>query len=289
MKHRTLLTAGILAILALSAAVSAAGLMPWGDAHPATFVSLQSGWVQLDGQGLYARDSVSVAAQGRASDLVTLVLGLPLLAGSLWLARRGSLRGELLLTGTLGFFLYTYMSYTFLWTYNRFFLVYVALFSLSLFCFVAMVSSLATRDLAGRAGPGYPHRFLAGFQIGIAMAVGLLWLGRLAPAALDNTVPAGLDHYTTFVIQGMDLAIVVPAALLSGFLLLRKSSLGYLMTPIIVIKSVTMLTAIAAMMANQARAGVELGAGELLVFPLFLALSLAALWRMLGTMSPEAI
>ena len=70
MKHRTLLTAGILSILALAAAVSAAGLMPWGDAHPATFVSLQSGWVQLDGQGLYARDSVSVAAQGRASDLV---------------------------------------------------------------------------------------------------------------------------------------------------------------------------------------------------------------------------
>ena len=42
----------------------------------------------------------------QANDLVMLVLGLPLLALSFWLARRGSLRGRLLLAGTLGFILY---------------------------------------------------------------------------------------------------------------------------------------------------------------------------------------
>ena len=49
---------------------------------------------------------------------MTLAVGLPLLVVAAWLAFRGSLRGQLLLTGTLGFFLYTYMSMCMLTAYN---------------------------------------------------------------------------------------------------------------------------------------------------------------------------
>jgi lipopolysaccharide export LptBFGC system permease protein LptF len=66
----------------------------------------------------------------QANDLVTLVLGLPLLAISLWLSRRGSLGGRLLLAGTLGFVLYTNVTMCFGAAHSAPFLVYVALFSL---------------------------------------------------------------------------------------------------------------------------------------------------------------
>ena len=65
--------------------------------------------VQINGHGLYYYDSLSSAAQMQANDLISLVVGLPLLAFSTYWAFRGSLKGQLLLTGTLGFYLYTYI------------------------------------------------------------------------------------------------------------------------------------------------------------------------------------
>ena len=61
--------------------------------------------------------------------------------------RRGSLRGALLLTGTLGYFLYVYASMA-LGTvvYNELFLAYVVLFSASLFAFVLALTGIDHGD-----------------------------------------------------------------------------------------------------------------------------------------------
>ena len=109
-------------VLALIAAL--AGLWPAaGQSYPLT--SFRGEEVTINAAGLYYWDTVSTVAQMQANDLVTLLLGLPLLAISFWLTVRGSLRGRLLLAGTLGFFLYTYMSMCFGAAYNKLFLVYV--------------------------------------------------------------------------------------------------------------------------------------------------------------------
>ena len=63
----------------------------------------------INARGLYYWDTLSSALQAQANDLVALVLGLPLLRISFWLAWRGCFRARLILTGTLGFILYTYM------------------------------------------------------------------------------------------------------------------------------------------------------------------------------------
>ncbi|NYE08157.1 hypothetical protein F4694_005000 [Bacillus niacini] len=89
--------------------------------------------VSIYGKGLYSHDSVSMAAQAIAQDYVTLFLGVPLLLLSFYMYRKGFLKGSLLLTGTLGYFLYTYASYSFLSMYNSMFLTYVALMSASFF------------------------------------------------------------------------------------------------------------------------------------------------------------
>src|SRR5512146_1874596 len=95
-------------LLALFAA--AMGLFTQAPGQTFPFTSHRGEQVMLNGQGLYFYDTVSSAAQMQGNDLVMLVLGLPLLAVSTWLAFRGSLRGRLLLAGTLGFVFYTYMS-----------------------------------------------------------------------------------------------------------------------------------------------------------------------------------
>src|SRR5688572_2383110 len=108
MKHQSTLTWLTLLIGGLALVAASAGLF-WPDGgEPFAFTSHRGEQVLINGRGLYRYDTVSSAAQEQAADFVTLVLGLPLLAASTWLSRRGSLRGQLLLTGTLGYFLYTY-------------------------------------------------------------------------------------------------------------------------------------------------------------------------------------
>ncbi|PLR75213.1 hypothetical protein CU633_22240 [Bacillus sp. V3-13] len=125
-----------LLIFALSLAASAYGIFSSSGSGPHQFTTWSGETIQLYGKGIYKNDSASGAEQEIAQDIVTLALGIPLLAISLYLTRRESIRGRLLLAGTLGYFLYTYASYSFLTTYNSCFLLYVILMSASFFAFL---------------------------------------------------------------------------------------------------------------------------------------------------------
>ncbi len=121
----------LIAVLALVAA--SMGLFYSAEGKPYPFTNHRGETVMINGRGLYYYDTVSSAAQQRGNDVITLFVALPMLVTSTWLSCRNSLRGRLLLTGTLGFFLYTYMSMSMLTAFNALFLVYVALFSLSMY------------------------------------------------------------------------------------------------------------------------------------------------------------
>lgn len=283
MKNQKTITALVLFIFLLALAASSIGVFSgWEQSGTEqTFQSIFQENVKVYGKGIYRHDSVSVASQGIAQDVVTLILGLPLLLVSLLLARRGLLKGRLLLTGTVGYFLYTYVSYSFLSMYNPLFLVYVALMSLSLFCFILCMLSIDAEQLKASFGPKLPVKFIGGFQLFIAFTLMLLWLGRIAPSLTTGAAPLGLEYYTTLVIQALDLGIIVPTALLSGILLIRHKGWGYLLSSIIIIKGITMLTAITAMLIGQYLAGVQLGMVESILFPAFNLITILCLvWMM---------
>jgi hypothetical protein len=272
MKYQKTVTALVLVIFLFSLAASTIGFFSsWGQEAPGqTFQSIFHEDVEVFGRGVYRHDSVSIAAQGISQDVVTLVLGLPLLLLSLLLARRGLLKGRLLLTGTVGYFLYAYTSYAFLSMYNPLFLIYVLLMSSSLFCFILCMLAIDTEQLKDAFQPQLPVKFIGGFQLFIAFTLLLLWLAKIIPSLTTGASPAGLDHYTTLVIQALDLGIMVPVAILSGVLLMRKKSLGYLLSSVVIIKGITMLTAITAMLIGQHLAGIPLGIGEIIAFPAFI-------------------
>jgi hypothetical protein len=190
----------------------------------------------------------------QGNDLVTLVVSLPLLAVSTWLAFRGSLRGRLILTGTLGFFLYTYMSMSMLTAFNALFLVYVALFSLSLFAFILSMMSFDLADLPRHFSPRLPRGWIAGLMFLVSAFLSLAWIERVTAPFLRNQTPA-LENTTTFVIQAMDLGLIMPLAVLSGILLLRRSPWGYLLASVTLLKGVTLGLGVSAMGINMARVG----------------------------------
>lgn len=260
-------------VLALFAA--GAGFFWPGGGAPYPIVSSRGEAITLFGQGLYRYDTVSMAAQEQAQDLVTLVLGLPLLAGAAWWAFRGALRGRLLLAGTLGYFLYTYLSMATLTAYNQLFLVYVALFSLSLFAFILCMLSFDLAELPRHFSARLPRRSIAGVLFAAGGFLLLAWLGRIVPPLLQGTTPA-LENSTTLVIQTLDLGLVVPLCFLAGVLLLRRSAWGYLLASVAVLKMLTLGAAVSAMSINMQLTGVAISAAELLIFPALTLINLVA-------------
>ncbi|RHW41740.1 hypothetical protein D1B31_07090 [Neobacillus notoginsengisoli] len=216
-----------------------------------------------------------------AQDIVTLAIGIPLLLLSLFMYGKGLLKGRLLLAGTLGYFLYTYTSYSFLSSYNTFFLIYVALMSFSFFAFALVLLSFNMETLASSFNPRMPVRFLGGVLIFLGVAVGLMWLGRILPASFNHTVPFGLDHYTTLVIQALDLGFVLPAGIFAGIMLIKRKPAGYLLGPVLIIKGITLLTAITAMAIRMIAAGVQSSFAEIALFAAFILLFMYCLYLVL--------
>lgn len=223
------------------------------------FKSIHETAVTIFGKGLYQNDSIAIASQAIAQDAVTLFLGLPLLLISLFLFRKGLLRGKLLLAGTIAYFLYTYTSYSFLSMLNQFFLIDIALMSASFYTFVLIMMSFDIENLSSYFSEKLPTNFVGGLLIFIGSIFGSMWLGLVVPSIISGTAPIALEHYTTLVIQAMDLGFVVPTAFLAGILLIKKKPFGYLLSTVITVKGITMLTALTAMVINQMRAGFEVG------------------------------
>jgi hypothetical protein len=230
------------------------------------FYSIYGEKVNIYGKGLYQHNSVSMVTQGKAQDFVTLFLGIPLLFISYYLSNKKLLKGKLLLIGTLGYFLYTYMSYVFLWMFNPMFIIYVVIMSESLFAFILVIMSIDLKNLKQYFNIKLPVKFLGYFQIIFAVSLAILWIGKIIPI-LKSSIPIGLEHYTTFVIQGMDLGFIVPTAILSGILLIKRHSYGFLLSSIIIIKGVTMSVAITSMIIGQFIAGISMSLVEIIMFP----------------------
>ena len=261
----------IIGILALIAAGT--GLFYQTDGQPYPFTSHRGEEVMIYGQGIYANETVSSVAQAKANDLVMLALGLPLLVVSTWLAFRGSLRGRLLLTGTLGFILYTYISMAFLAAFNALFLIYTALYSLSLFAFILSMMSFDLETLPEKFSERLPHGWIAGLLFFVSGFLLLAWLGRILPPTLGRQTPL-LENATTMVIQAMDLGLVLPLAVLGGILLLRRSAWGYLLASVALMKGMTMGIAVSAMGINMALQGVPDSLGILIPFLVITLLNL---------------
>jgi hypothetical protein len=257
-------------VLTLTAVL--AGLWP-GIGTPYSITNFRGEQVTINASGLYYWDTLSSAAQMQANDLVTLVLGLPLLAISFWLALRGSLRGKLLLSGTLGFILYTYITMCFGAAYNQFFLVYVAIFSLSLFAFILSMMSFDLKTLPAHFSEKLPRGWIAGLLIFAAAFLSLAWLGRIAATLAPHAVPT-LENTTSMFIQVMDLGVIVPFCILAGILLLRRNPWGYLLASVGMFKFLTLGIAVSTMGINMARRGVAVSAVELVVFPLIALLNI---------------
>ena len=190
--------------------------------------------------GIYEADTAFAAAAFRGTDLVSLVVALPTLAGSLFLARRGSGRALLVWLGILAYVTYTYL-YSFAIVWNGLFLVYVALLSLSGFTLVRALTALDANLFVDQFTDRTPVRSVSTFLWVIGAMLGLMELGQVVPALLTGDVPDVVvkSGHPTGVIYILDLGLVVPLLVLAGHWLRAHRPWGYVAAAILLVNGIT--------------------------------------------------
>lgn len=250
-------------LVALVAVVYAGlGLFWHRGSAPFDFTTLHGQTVQIYGQGIYGHDPILNAAGNRGTDAGTLLVALPLLVISIFLYRRGLLKGGLLLASTLSYFLYNGATLAFGVAYNSLVFVYVAAFSASLFAFLLACTAIDPICIAQRVSPAMPRRGIAAFLIFAGLATAGIWLSDMLPAMQKGSVPATLASYTTIFTYAFDLAVITPATVLTGLLLLRQIPLGYLLAPVLLILCTLVGIVVIAQTIFQIGAGVTFSPGQ---------------------------
>jgi len=256
----------VLAVLiaAMAGAASGMGLFWKSPGQSYEVVTHRGVTAQIFGQGLYRDDTVLIGAGFRAQDSVTLFLGCPLLLVAILLSAGGSMAGHLLLVGVLGYFLYVYASMAFGAFYNRLFLLYVALTSLSLFLFVASFVSVDRAALGAIFNSGAPIQPLAVFLIASGLITLIVWGAPLVAALSKNALPDRLDTYTTPVTYALDLAVITPSTIIAGLLLLRSDPLGIVIAFPLLVLIVLLVPLITLATLFQRAAGVKFTTAEMI-------------------------
>jgi hypothetical protein len=266
---------GVLALVSASA-----GLLWQGSGETISVTNVQGQTSEILGRGLYRNDTLFVAGNNQGSDLVIVFLGLPLLATSLVYSLKGSMRGRLMLLGTLGFFLYIGSSYALgAVAYNELFLNYVALFSASLFAFVGVFSSFDAETLRAGLSDSIPRKWPGTFMVASGVITLAIWLIEPVGALISGETPKSLDTHTTLFTNALDIAVIVPTALVAGLMILRRRPFGYVIAFSLLVLEALLMPVIVIATVAQIRMGVSFTPGEI-VGPIagFSTFALVSIW-----------
>lgn len=281
-------TSGLVIIIAsltalLAAIAASVGFFMKTPGETYEYTTLRGHPVKIYGQGLYHYDTLFFGAGYKGQDAVALFVGVPLLIISVLLYQRGFLMGHLLLIGLLGYFLYLYSSMALGAAYNPLFLIYIAVFSLSLFGFILTFNSAVIRLAALDMSQSLPGRKLAIFMF-VAGAVTLfVWGMPLITALIKGAVPERMDSYTTMVTYALDLAVITPGTLICGILILQNKPIGLVIAVPLLTLIVLLAPQIILSTYFQRAAGVPFTTGEF-IGPVagFVILGAIALWFLIN-------
>jgi hypothetical protein len=180
---------------ALVAALSLAGLLFQGAAYPTE--ALRRSFVP--------------------NDLVNLIVGLPVLLGSLAQAWRGRLAGLLFWPGALLFVAYNAIAYTLSLPIGPLAGIYAGLVILSVFTLARLLVSLDAAQIRQRLQAAVPARFAAGVLISFGVLFFLRQVASLGSLGGPELGTAMAD------------LLVTPVWVIGGILLWHKRAFGYVM------------------------------------------------------------
>ncbi len=226
-------------------------------------------------KSIYARETPDWALQGIGQDIVNLVAVVVLLVAAYFVSK-GSFKAFLVWSGVLLYLLYAYVIYAFDIHFNSLFLVYVAILGLSFYTLIGSVVHIHLNDLSTTFSTNTKARAVSVFLLVLGIMFCLLWLREEIPALLTGSIPLSITqaNIPTNPVHVLDLALYLPAMLLTALFLWRRKPLGYLLAgPLLVFISL-MGTAILAIFLVTGSKGMPTSIGIEAFFALIILVSL---------------
>ncbi|HEX6305019.1 MAG TPA: hypothetical protein VFZ76_12575 [Anaerolineales bacterium] len=187
--------------------------------------------------GLY-RDNTWTTTQLRGSDLVRLVVAVPVLVAALIFAKRGSQRAQLIWLGMLWLTVYDYAFFLFGAAFNVFFLVYVALFSLSILALIFALPRVDAKAISRKFKARTPVKWISAYMLFIAIFLGGLWTAQTLNFIVTGQLPqSNIDSgHPTNIVFALDLALLVPGLVLAAVWLWKRRPWGYVLGAMMLVK-----------------------------------------------------
>ena len=203
----------------------------------AALLAMAGNIVGLLKPSIYSGLTPAFLPQAFAQDLANLIVVSPAMLVLAALALRGSLRAYLLWLGTVVFTVYNYVIYTFSVPFGPLFLLWVAVFGLSIYALIGGISSADHPRVKASFTRARPVHVMAWVLIVIAVLFAFVWLSEDITALLSGTAPASVRDMglPTNPVHVLDLALVLPAVFATGIMLLKGAPLGYTMAPAFIV------------------------------------------------------
>lgn len=216
---------------------------------------------------IFARETLSIKAQVIGQEIINLVIAVPAILYTLNLSKKGSLKARTALIGLLAFLAYTFLSYNILFKLNDGFLLYTLAFALSLYGTLINVSAIRLDKIEIEVPPSTRKwtLVLMGFIVVIIL---MLWTPDLIGFYSTGNYPEVMvaDDVHTLAIHFQDLSIVIPLTILTGWLIWKEEKLGYLLTPILVVKLLSIGLGVLSMIYVMTQYGTPPNMGQVGVF-----------------------
>ncbi len=155
-----------------------------------------------------------------AQDIISLVLGIVLAALSAMYIIKGGYRTFIAILGLTANFFYNYGLYTIQGQYSSLYLVYLAIFSMAIYCLIFGFISFKPDDVKDYRLPGALRVSIIALIILIVAILGPAWLGGMSASIAANI------HGDTYGVYVLDLGIVFPALGITAFQLIRRRPLA---------------------------------------------------------------
>jgi hypothetical protein len=214
----------------------------------------------------------------KGTDCMVLFLAIPLLVIALIMDIKDNiLKTKLFLTGIIVFFLYYSVSYSIGAIYNVLHLLYIVLFSCSLFALIIGYGLLKNYSIK-ISGKIYTNG-LKIFLVFCGLSLFVAWLPDIVVSLINKKSLELIEIYTTQITYVLDMAIISPMIFICLYNLSKKNNVGYILLGIIL----NMLVMTGVMVIFQtiipAKAGIELPVGAIITkVGIFVVLAIIAIY-----------
>ncbi|SHI93487.1 hypothetical protein SAMN02745163_01053 [Clostridium cavendishii DSM 21758] len=224
----------IIFIIILLIVITILGLCSFGTDKSYVIINQYGDNVKIFGNGIYAHDSYFKAPIFIGTDCTILFLVVPMMIFALIREiKKRTIKSKLFLTSFTAIVLYYATSIAFGVTYNSLHLLYIALFSNSLFAIIILIKSTRANEIQKVQKNISLSNGLSIFLILSGSSLFVAWLPDIITSLTSGKSLELIEIYTTEITYVLDMGVISPMIFISLFLLKKKDGLGEILLSII--------------------------------------------------------